>query len=173
MYCTRKATRPTSSGPRPRTQPAGRPRVLLATIPRTIEELAERGVWFQLEVAAALPAVEIFALTWPWRSGESAATAVRARLREARIGNVQLLDGAGTDMPALHASMDFTVIPYISATGGKECPRSLIESMACGVPVLISGCAPFSQFIEASGCGAAFAQHVAATTPSIPPWPEP
>jgi glycosyltransferase involved in cell wall biosynthesis len=50
----------------------------------------------------------------------------------------------------------FTVIPYMSAAGGKECPRSLLESLACGVPALVSRCAPFAEFVEEEGCGVVF-----------------
>jgi glycosyltransferase involved in cell wall biosynthesis len=56
-------------------------------------------------------------------------------------------------MSQLYADVDFTVIPYTTAHGGKECPRSLVESLATGVPVLVSCVAAISAFVEEHSCG--------------------
>jgi glycosyltransferase involved in cell wall biosynthesis len=146
----------TAFRPRPRTAHARRPKVLLATFPRSTEELDSRGVRFLLSAAAALPDVDFILLTRPWRSGGTAAAQVGQEIESAGLRNVTLLSGTQTDMNKVYSGADFTIIPYTAPDGGKECPRSLIESMACGVPVLISDVAPFSRFVEAQDCGAVF-----------------
>lgn len=134
----------------------GRPCVLLATFPRTAEEMEERGVSFLLDSAAQLPHVDFSLLSRPWRSGGTAADRTRQLIAERGLSNVTLLEGAQHDMRSLYLRHDFTVIPFTTPDGGKECPRSLVETMACGVPVLISDAAPFSTFVHERQCGAVF-----------------
>lgn len=142
--------------PREDLSPAMRPRVLLATFPRTAEEMDERGVSFLLETAAQCPHIDFSLLSRPWRSGGTAAERTRQLIDERGLTNVTLIEGAQQDMRALYLRHDFTVIPFTTPEGGKECPRSLVETMACGVPVLISEAAPFSVFVRERQCGAVF-----------------
>lgn len=133
-----------------------RPRVLLATFPRSAEELEERGVMFLLDAAALCPHIDFNLLTRPWRTGGTAAERTRRLIAERGLSNVLLLEGVQKDMRALYLQHEFTVIPFTTPDGGKECPRSLVETMACGVPVLISSAAPFSAFVREHDCGAVF-----------------
>jgi len=133
------------------------PRVLLATFPRSSEEMAERGVSFLLEVARECPGIDFSLLSRPWRTGGTAAEATRRLIAAGNLTNVTLLDGVQEDMRALYLQHDFTVIPFTTPDGGKECPRSLVETMACGVPVLISEVAQFSAFVRERECGQVFA----------------
>lgn len=134
----------------------GTPRVLLATFPRSSEELAERGVSFLLETARRYPGIRFTLLSRPWRGGSTALTAVKQQLAAASLANVTVLEGVQSDMREIYLQHDFTVIPYTVADGGKECPRSLVETLACGVPVLISDVAPFSEFVQEQQCGESF-----------------
>jgi glycosyltransferase involved in cell wall biosynthesis len=134
-----------------------KPRILLATFPRASEEMSERGVSFLLEVARAFPAIEFSLLSRPWRTGGTAAETTRQLIAAGSLANVTLLDGVQDDMRALYLQHDFTVIPFTTPDGGKECPRSLVETLACGVPVLISEVAPFSAFVRERDCGQVFA----------------
>lgn len=142
----------------PRTAPPGsgrRPRILLATFPRAEHELESRGVHFLLDVASRCPHLDFHFLSRPWASGATALPATQALVRERGLTNVTISEGT-QDMPSLYREHDFTVIAYTTVDGGKECPRSLIESLACGVPVLISDVAPFSAFVNAERCGCVF-----------------
>lgn len=130
--------------------------ILFATFPRHAEELGERGVHLLLEAAAALPDVRFDLVSRPWRGAATALDAVKGRLARRRAPNVTLIEGLQADMAPLYARSRFTVIPYTRADGGKECPRSLVESLACGVPVLISRDAPFSEYVAERGCGVVF-----------------
>jgi glycosyltransferase involved in cell wall biosynthesis len=48
------------------------------------------------------------------------------------------------------------VIPYTTTDGGKECPMSLVEGLACGLPALVSAKLPFSEFVTEQKCGVVF-----------------
>jgi glycosyltransferase involved in cell wall biosynthesis len=144
---------------RPREGAPGSPgavRVLFATFPRHAQELAERGVNLLLEAATALPAVRFELVSRPWRGGATALDVVKARLARRPTPNVELVEGLQADMSACYARSTFTAIPYTRPDGGKECPRSLVESLACGVPVLISRAAPFAEYVAERGCGVVF-----------------
>ena len=80
----------------------------------------------------------------PWRSGGTALAAVKDELARRPRAKVVLHEGVHAVMSGFYHRNAFTVIPYMSAAGGKECPRSLLESLACGVPALVSRCAPFA-----------------------------
>lgn len=133
------------------------PRILLATFPRTSGELEERGVNFLLRTARQFPDIHFTLLSRPWRGGSSALTVVKQQVAADSLANVTVLEGVQQDMRAVYLQHDFTVIPYTVADGGKECPRSLVETLACGVPALISDVAPFSEFVREQQCGESFA----------------
>ncbi len=63
-------------------------------------------------------------------------------------------------MGELYRRHHCTVIPYMTADAGKECPRGLIESMTCGVAILISDAAPFSSFAAKHNCGCVYKRNV-------------
>ena len=133
-----------------------RVRIVFATFPRSAEELESRGVWFLLDMCEAHPQIEMTLISRPWRADATALAAVRGEIARRRLANVKVLEGLQGNMDELYQHADFTVIPYTTVDGGKECPRSLVESLACGVPVLISKPAPFSSFIERNRCGMTF-----------------
>jgi len=49
-----------------------------------------------------------------------------------------------------------TIIPYSGSVGNKPCPNSLIESLASGIPVLVSEDVGVSDLIEREKCGVIF-----------------
>jgi glycosyltransferase involved in cell wall biosynthesis len=137
-------------------QPRAHPRILFATFPRNAEELEGRGVSLLLETARLFPHLQLTLLSRPWSGGSSAQSAVETALTEMTSDNVILSKGVQTDMNAVYREHDFTIVPYTAPDGGKECPRSLVESLACGVPVLVSEVAPFSEFVSKHACGMVF-----------------
>jgi glycosyltransferase involved in cell wall biosynthesis len=140
----------------PRHLIGARTRVLLATFPRADDELESRGIVFLIEMAAAHPEIEFSIVSRPWSGGSTALDALKKLLQLQQLPNVKVLEGVQRDMKRLYDGTDFTIVPYTTSEGGKECPRSLVESLACGVPVLISSVAPFASFVEQHRCGLAF-----------------
>jgi len=59
-------------------------------------------------------------------------------------------------MPAVYNQHHFTVVPYTRPDGGKECPNSLIEGLACGLPALVSSACRIADFVERQRCGVVF-----------------
>lgn len=138
------------------TPPAGAPRILFCTAPRSAEEMEARGVHLLLETAQRRPDLSFRFLYRTWRSGYTSLEATRRIIREKGIQNVGLTDGIVEDMAECYRQSDFSVIPFLTREGGKECPNSALESLACGVPVLVSRACPLARFLEENGCGVAF-----------------
>jgi glycosyltransferase involved in cell wall biosynthesis len=133
-----------------------RPSVLMATFPRTAEELESRGLALLIATARKYPHVDFSIVSRPWASGDTAYASVNELIRVHGVTNVAVLAGVQGQMEDLYRRHDFTVIPYTTPDGGKECPRSLIEGLACGVPTLISEVAPFASFVAGQDCGRIF-----------------
>jgi glycosyltransferase involved in cell wall biosynthesis len=134
-----------------------RVKLLFATMPRARDELEGRGVYFLLEMAKRFPEIDFHVLSRPWKRGYTSLQGVTDYLGGSRIENFKITNNAVSDMAAVYREHDFTVIPYMSRDGGKECPRSFIESLGCGVPVLVSDIAAISSFVSSNACGCTFA----------------
>ena len=143
-------------------KPAGKspslkkPRILFATAPRSKAELEARGVPLLVNTAQHYPDISFHFLFRKWNSGYTSLVPTRALIEQLGLENVTLTNTVVDDMPSLYREHHFTVIPYTKTDGGKECPNSMIESLACGVPVLISEISPFSSFISKNSCGVVF-----------------
>lgn len=133
-----------------------RPKILFASAPRTEEEMQNRGVYLLLEAARMSDDVQYHLLYRKWASGYTSLAATEAWLNKQCLKNVTLTNYAVQDMHCLYRKYDFIVIPYTTSDGGKECPTSALEGMACGVPTLISSVAPFSAFVDEHECGVVF-----------------
>jgi glycosyltransferase involved in cell wall biosynthesis len=132
----------------------GKPfRVLFATAPNHPDGLVARGVNLILDAAAYLPDVE-FQLQWrPW--GETRPIVERA-LAEKRLNNVTVSAGLVRDMTEVFHAADATIAPFLQSHDMKLCPTSLIESLACGKPVLVSTKVGIADLIQEEACGEVF-----------------
>ena len=143
--------------PQPGRRRPGRPlRILFATAPRSREEMDGRGVNLLLRAAALDKNLHFRFLFRPWRTGYTSLDATRKAIAEAGLENIELTNHTVTNMSQVYPECDFTIIPYTSADGGKECPTSALESLACGVPVLVSRKCGFSTFVREHDCGVVF-----------------
>jgi len=133
-----------------------RPQVLFATAPRSEAELAPRGVPLLLDCAEAAAHADFSLCYRRWASGYTSLGPTKAMMDDRNLANVNLTDSVVADMGALYRRHHFTVIPFTTPDGGKECPNSLLEGLACGVPVLISSVAPFAEFVQRHDCGEVF-----------------
>jgi len=134
----------------------GVPRLLFASAPRTAEEMEGRGVYLLLKAAKESPDIRYRLLYRTWKRGYTSLAATAQWIETAQLHNVTLTNGLVSDMARVYNEHHFTVIPYTRPDGGKECPTSLVEGLACGVPGLISSVSPFAYFVAEHKCGVVF-----------------
>lgn len=145
----------------------GTPRVLFATAPRSAEEMAGRGVYLLLQAAKENPDICYRLLYRTWKRGYTSLAATAQWLDTEQLHNVTLTNGVVSSMPLTYNEYHFTVIPYTRPDGGKECPTSLVEGLACGLPVLITSVAPFAYFVAEHRCGVVFEPTPAALVAAV------
>jgi glycosyltransferase involved in cell wall biosynthesis len=133
-----------------------KPHVLFATAPRTTEEMEGRGVPLLLNAAQDTPEVRYHLLYRQWRTGYTSLHPTRELIARQALRNVTLTDSIVEDMPAVYNQHHFTIVPYTRPDGGKECPNSLIEGLACGLPALVSSACRIADFVERQRCGVVF-----------------
>ncbi|MDR3090481.1 MAG: glycosyltransferase [Desulfobulbaceae bacterium] len=137
-----------------------KPKILFATAPREEHELAERGVYLLLETARACPDIQFTLLFRKWRAGHTSIKKVEDNLALNPVTNITIVNEAVQNMAEMFRRHHFTIIPFTSPTGGKECPNSMVESMACGIPALVSTCAPIADFVDETSSGVCFHPNV-------------
>ena len=133
-----------------------RPNVLFATAPRTREEMQDRGVNLLLAAAKESLDVHYHLLYRQWRHRYTSLQPTRDLIAGDDLKNVTLTNGIVDDMPSVYHANHFTIAPYTKPGGGKECPNSVIEGLACGLPALVSSATPFSHFVATHRCGVVF-----------------
>jgi glycosyltransferase involved in cell wall biosynthesis len=134
------------------TEDTGRFRILFATTPNTVEGITRRGVGLIMDAARALPDVEFY-LPWrPWAGAD-------ALIRHCRAGapsNVHVSQTLIPDMRDVFQAAHATVAPFLSSAGMKVCPTSLVESLACGRPLLVSSAVGLADVVRDERCGEVF-----------------
>jgi glycosyltransferase involved in cell wall biosynthesis len=60
------------------------------------------------------------------------------------------------EMTQLFQATDATVAPFLRAADTKVCPTSLIESLACGRPLLVSTKVGIADLVQEEACGEVF-----------------
>ena len=131
-------------------------RVVFATTPNWKEGLRIRGVQLIVDAARHLPDVDFYLLWRPWAGAEQ----LIADIRATAPSNVRISLGLVPDMAAVYQAADATIAPFVSQEGTKICPTSLIESLACGRPLLVSSEVGISDLIRSEECGVVFAPTV-------------
>ena len=120
---------------RPSPSPPGPFTVLFASSPEMPSWLAARGVPQLLDAAALRPRMR-FRLLWrPWGESEGQ---VRQWIEEKGLRNVDLVVGRQEDMAAEYRSAHVCAAPFTDRERAKPAPNSIVESLACGRPVLVT-----------------------------------
>ena len=130
--------------------------ILFATAPRTKEEMEGRGCHLLIEAAGLDSSILYRFLYRPWRSEYTSLVATQKAIHQSGVNNIELSNIAEPEMNKIYTQFNLTVIPYTQESGGKECPNSALESLASGIPVLVSNKCPFSNFIHKHKCGIVF-----------------
>ncbi len=125
--------------------------VLFASSPELVDWLDARGVPLLLDVAQQMPEIS-FRLLWrPWGSAHAV---VKEEITRRGLRNVTLDMRRVDDMSAEYAQADITIAPFTDETRCKPCPNSLVESLAAGVPVVLTDIVGIADLVRESDCGA-------------------
>jgi glycosyltransferase involved in cell wall biosynthesis len=123
---------------------------LFASSPDRADWLEARGVLLLLDTAERMPDVT-FRLLWrPW--GDSLAE-VQRQIRARGLGNVEVRCDRIGDMAAEYRQADATIAPFVDISRCKPLPNSLVESLACGVPVIMTNVVGLSDIAQTEKCG--------------------
>lgn len=148
----------------PTPPPPGPFTVLFASSPDKASWLEARGLPPLLDAAERRPGM-LFRLLWrPW--GDSAPR-VRQWIADRGLANVRLEIGKCGDMAGRHQAAHVCIAPFTDASRSKPAPNSILESLACGRPVLVTPTVGLADVIRESGagrvsaaCGAELAEHL-------------
>jgi len=130
--------------------------VLFASSPDNADWLSARGLPALLDAAAARPHMR-FRLLWrPW--GNSLPV-LRQWIADRDLHNVNVVVGRVDNMAVEYQSAHITIAPFTQRNCCKPAPNSLIESLACGRPVLTTGEVGLHSLITESGSGVVCEPH--------------
>ncbi len=130
---------------------ARRFRLLFASSPSDAAEFERRGIPLLVETARRCPEIDVVFL---WRQWGDQHAARRALARLAPPPNVSVELASGREMPEIYRSADAVACLYEDGFG-KSCPNSVVEALACGVPVVVSSGCGIAGLVSASGAGIA------------------
>jgi glycosyltransferase involved in cell wall biosynthesis len=125
--------------------------ILFASSPLTADDFLSRGVYLIARAAAQLPNVR-FLLVWRERH----LAKLKGILAEARTENVDVVSGLVDDMASMYDRAHATILPGLEHRSFIPCPRSGLESLAHGKPLLLSSLVSLAQSVVSSGAGIAF-----------------
>jgi glycosyltransferase involved in cell wall biosynthesis len=124
--------------------------VLFASSPEEESWLGARGVPQLVEAAALRPEMR-FRLLWrPWGNSEGR---VRRWIAEKGLRNVELLVGCWKDMARQYHTAHVCAAPFTDPERSKSAPNSVVESLACGRPVLVTEHVGLAGLIREGGAG--------------------
>ena len=136
--------------------------ILFASSPLTAGHFHSRGVHLIVGAAARLPDVR-FLLVWRRQHLDR----LRRMLAEAGVANVEVLDGVVPDMGTVYDRVHATVLPALEPHSFIPCPRSGLESLAHGKPLLASHAVALASGVAEAGAGLAFEPTVAGLEEAI------
>lgn len=134
----------------PTSMPDGPLKVLFASSPDRPDWLEARGIPLLLDAAARLPDIT-FRLNWrPWGT---AFESVSKEIHRRELRNIELRQGRVVDMSLEYQNAHLTIAPFTDMSKCKPVPNSLIESLACGRPVILTDVVGIANFVEEEHCG--------------------
>ncbi len=125
--------------------------VLFASSPLSEGDFLTRGIYLVVRVAARLPDVR-FLLVWRRRHIEK----LQGLIAEAGAANIEVQDGVIPDMGAVYDRVHATVLPALEHRSFVPAPRSGLESLAHGKPLLVSPCVSIAGSLARAGAGVVF-----------------
>ena len=125
--------------------------ILFASSPMGSSYFRTRGINLLLDAAEKTEDV-VFNLLWRKKASRD----IEKIIKKKKLKNVNLIDRIIPDMNEIYAEHHATIAPFIGGVENKSCPNSIIESLAAGKPVLVSGDVGISDIVRENGCGVVF-----------------
>jgi glycosyltransferase involved in cell wall biosynthesis len=129
--------------------PPGRFRLLFASSPSDVAEFAARGIPLLVGVAKARPETDVVLL---WRNWGNQTAAAKALADLDPPPNLLIEALGDRTMPEVFRASHAVACLY-KAGFGKSCPNSVVESLACGRPVLVSTHCGIADLVSRSEVG--------------------
>lgn len=125
--------------------------ILFASSPLTADDFLSRGIYLIARTAALLPDIR-FLLVWRERH----LAKLQRILAEVPTKNVEVANGLIEDMTSIYNRVHATVLPGLEHRSFIPCPRSGLESLAHGKPLLLSYLVSLAGSVASSRAGIAF-----------------
>jgi glycosyltransferase involved in cell wall biosynthesis len=134
----------------PREPPDGPFTVLFASSPDRAEWMEARGVHLILDAAALRPDMRFRMLWRPWGDSEPV---VRRWIAERGLQNVELIVGWAADMPSEYSRAHAVLAPFTDMNRSKPTPNSVVDSLACGRPAVVTDLIGLADLVAESHSG--------------------
>ena len=125
--------------------------ILFASSPLNAADFLSRGIYLITAVAACLPEVRFLLI---WRTHYLAK--LERIVASASVANVVIRSGVIGDMAAVYDGVHAAVLPGLEHRSFIPCPRSGLEALAHGKPLLLSHLVSLAPSVTHSGAGVAF-----------------
>jgi glycosyltransferase involved in cell wall biosynthesis len=125
--------------------------ILFASSPLNAADFLSRGIYLIVAVAALLPEIRFLLI---WRTRHLAK--LERILAAAALTNVTVVSGVIDDMASIYGKVHATVLPGLEHRSFIPCPRSGLESLAHGKPLLLSHLVSTAPEVAAARAGVAF-----------------
>ena len=130
--------------------------ILFASSPLNAADFLSRGIYLITAVAALLPEVR-FLLVWRKHHLAKLERIVAA----AGVSNVTIRSGVIENMAEVYDGVHAAVLPGLEHRSFIPCPRSGLEAMAHGKPLLVSNLVAIAPSVTRSGAGITFEPTIA------------
>jgi glycosyltransferase involved in cell wall biosynthesis len=134
----------------PSPPPGGPFTVVFASSPDRADWLRARGVELILDAAERCPDYRFLLIWRPW--GNSL-PAIRQLVDSRKLQNVEIEVGRVRDMAESYRRGHVTVAPFVDPRCSKPAPNSIVESLACGRPVVVTAAVKLARLIDEAGAG--------------------
>ena len=135
----------------PYREAAGPFTILFASSPFAADDFLTRGIQLMIHAAARLPDVR-FVLAWRGRHLRK----LRELIHAAGATNVEVRDGVIADMDAVYDEVHAAALPALEHRSFIPAPRSGLEALAHGKPLLVSRYVSMAESLKRAGAGVVF-----------------
>ena len=136
--------------------------ILFASSPLNAADFLSRGIYLIIAAAATLPQVRFLLI---WRKHHLAK--LERILAEAGVSNVEIQSGVVDDMAAVYDGVHAAILPGLEHRSFIPCPRSGLEALAHGKPLLLSPLIAIAPSVTQAGAGVVFEPSVAGLKSAI------